>query len=169
MALTLRETTWFSLLILSILTAKKIFNEKKKSIPLFRLLNTLCPSRKCVSLPLFECTNAASRDKFIRKTDGGLIVVCADNRRRGFDNSLEKLENQWRSFCVLMQPLQNRPEVRRNGDLVSQEAWISDALRKSLYYRNCDALKDILIETGDSMKNDGYSHERLFLKDSQLH
>lgn len=84
----------------------------KVPIPRFGLLGTLLPASDCVPLAFIDRAYAPSANKVVCKTDRGLVIVCRDDLRRRLDDCLQQFEDLGPSLFVLVQSLQDRPEVR---------------------------------------------------------
>jgi hypothetical protein len=69
----------------------------------------------------------AGTDKVIGEADSKLIVIGCHNIWHGAHDALKQIKNHRTSIFVLVQSLQDRPEIWRDSDLVSQVSWMRDA------------------------------------------
>jgi hypothetical protein len=101
--------------------------ERRAIVPLLGLFDPLAPSSLSIPLALVDRSYMARTDKVICQSNGRFVVVGRDNVGHRMDNALEQLEHQRSGFFMLVQPLQNRPEIGRNSNLISQAASVGDA------------------------------------------
>lgn len=105
------------------------------------------------------CTN-----KVIGEADSRFVVIGCHDIWHGIHDALKQFKNHRASLLVLVQSLQNRPEIWRNGDLVSQAPWMRNASREALDSWNSHDFQDILVIAGYSVKDNRNPHEMLILQ-----